>query len=160
MPDAPSVAVSRIVEAPLEVVWRVATDLEALPETMSAITAVEVLAGGDPFGVGTRWRETRLMMRREATEEMTVTRVEPERGYTVEADNHGVHYVSTFAFAPVGPQRTEVTMTFSGQPTARQNPLQRLLGRLGLRIVRSSLEKDLADLGTAAETATAAINPS
>lgn len=160
MPDAPSVSVTRIVEAPLDTVWRVSTDLSSMPETMSAISDVEILAGGDPFDVGTRWRETRMMMRREATEEMTVTHVEPQRGYTVEADNHGVHYVSTFAFEALGPQRTQVTMTFSGQPAAPQNALMRLMGRLGLRVVRKSLEKDLHDLATASEDAVAAVNPS
>ena len=149
-----SVTVNRTIEAPLDRVWAVATDLEALPETMSAITAVEVLAGGDPFDVGTRWRETRVMMRREETEEMTVTAVEPGRGYTVEADNHGVHYTSVFRFEPVGADRTEASMTFSGTPAGPQNVVQRLLGRLGLRIVRKALAQDLDDLAAAAEAVT------
>jgi uncharacterized membrane protein len=160
MPDSNAVSVSRAIDAPLDTVWAIATDLADLPETFSAITAVEILAGGDPFDVGTRWRETRTMMRREASEVMTVTRLEPKRGYTVEADNGGVHYVSTFAFAPVGEDRSEVTMTFSGEPTAARNAFMRMMGKLGLRIVRKSIEKDLHDLATAAERADAAVNPS
>lgn len=148
-----SVTVSRTVAAPVETVWDVATDLEAMPGTMSAIARVEVLAGGDPFDVGTRWRETRVMMRREATEEMAVTHAARPTAYTVEADNHGVHYVSTFTFTPLGADRTEVTLTFSGEPTKPQNPLARAMGRLGLRMVRKELEKDLTDLGAAAEAA-------
>ena len=145
-----SVTVSRTVAAPVETVWAVATDLAAAPETLSGVTRVEVLEGAT-FGVGTRWRETRTMMGREATEEMVVTEAAAPSSYTVEADNHGVHYVSTFAFAPLGANRTEVTMTFAGTPTAPQNPLVKLMGRFGLRMVRKTLEQDLADLARAAE---------
>ncbi len=157
---APSVSVTRAIDAPVETVWAVATDLAAMPETMSAITDVEVLAGGDAFGVGTRWRETRLMMRWEDTEEMTVTQADPPRGYTVEADNQGVHYVTAFAFRMLPSGRTEATLTFSGQPTGPQNVLARLKSRLGIRVVRKSLEKDLHDLATAAESAVVSRNPS
>lgn len=160
MTNAPSVTVTRTIDAPLETVWNVATDLATMPETMSAITDVEVLEGGDAFGVGTRWRETRTMMRREATEEMEVTRLDPHRSYTVEADNQGVHYISTFTFTPLGADRTEVAMTFTGEATTPQNVIVRLMGRLGLRIVRKSLAKDLDDLATAAEAAHSSVNPS
>lgn len=152
MPSS-SVTVSRTVAAPVETVWDVATDLEAMPGTMSAIARAEILAGGDPFDVGTRWRETRVMMRREATEEMTVTQAARPSTYTVEAENHGVHYVSTFTFTPLGADRTEVTLTFSGEPTKPQNPLARAMGRFGLKMVKKELEKDLTDLGAAAEAA-------
>ena len=144
-----SVTVSRTVAAPVETVWAVATDLTAAPETLTGVTRVEVLEG-EIFGVGTLWRETRNMMGREATEEMVVTAATAPSSYTVEADNHGVH-VSTFAFAPLGANRTEVTMTFAGTPTAPQNPLVKLMGRFGLRMVRKTLEQDLADLARAAE---------
>lgn len=157
MTNAPSVTVTRIVNAPPETVWRVATDLERMPETMSAITEVEVLEGGGEFGVGTRWRETRMMMRREATEEMEVTAVEPQRRYVVEADNSGVHYVSTFTFAPVGADHTEVAMAFTGTPTEPQNPIMRFMGKLGLRVVRKALERDLDDLAAAAESANSSV---
>ncbi|HYH12413.1 MAG TPA: SRPBCC family protein [Thermomicrobiales bacterium] len=160
MTNAPSVTVTRTIDAPLETVWDVATDVERMPERMSAITEVEVLEGGTPFDAGTRWRETRTMMRREATEEMEVTAMDRHRRYVVEADNSGVHYVSTFTFTPVGANRTEVAMTFTGEPTGSQNILMRLIGKLGLRVVRKSLERDIDDLATAAESAASPVNPS
>lgn len=154
-----AVTVSRTVLAPLETVWDIATDLRSMPETVSAITEVDVLEGGDPFDVGTRWRETRLMMRREATEEMEVTAVAPQRGYTVEADNGGVHYRTVFTFTPAGSGRTDVTMTFEGTSERPRNVVQRMLGALGLRVVRRALERDLADLAEAAEGDGAVVNP-
>lgn len=160
MTNAPSITVTRTIDVQLETVWHVATDLQRMPETMSAITAVEVLAGGDAFEIGTRWRESRTMMRREATEEMEVTMVEPHRRYVVEAGNSGVHYTSTFIFTVTGSNRTEVAMTFTGEPPGPQNILMRLMGKLGLRVVRKSLERDLDDLATAAESAASPVNPS
>lgn len=159
MTQAPSVTVTRVIAAPIETVWDIATDLRRMPEHMSAITELEILEAGETFGVGTRWRETRTMMRREATEEMEVTAVEPLRSYVVEADNSGVHYVSTFTFQPAGSGSTDVAMTFTGEPTAPQNVFMRLVGRLGLRVVRKSLERDLDDLATAAASAAPPINP-
>jgi uncharacterized protein YndB with AHSA1/START domain len=147
------VEISRHVAAPVQRVWDVATDLAASPEVVRAIDAVEVLTPG-PFGVGTRWRETRTMMGRSATEEMTVTAVEPQRSYRVEAASRGAHYVSTFAFTPSADGGTDVTTTFGGRPTST---VARVLGAvaapLGRRAVTKALQQDLHDIAAAAERA-------
>ena len=56
------------VAAPQERVFNVYTQLDRLAGRIPTITAVEVLTDG-PFGEGTRWRETRVVMKKEATEE-------------------------------------------------------------------------------------------
>lgn len=159
MSDAPSIAVSRTIDAPVETNWWVLTDLEQLPDVLSAVMDVEILEGGETFDVGTRWRETRKMMRKEATEEMYVSHVEPLRSFTVEADNGGVRYVSTYAFTPAGGAATEVTTTFTALPTGSQNVVIRLLGKLGIRMMRKSLAKDLEDIAAASESAAASASP-
>ncbi len=145
------VEVRRHVAAPVQRVWEVATDLAGSPQVVRGIDAVEVLTPG-PFGVGTRWRETRTMMGRSATEEMSVTAVEPQRSYRVEAASRGAHYVSTFAFAPSPDGGTDVTTTFGGRPTST---VARVLGAitapLGRRAVTKALEQDLQDIAAAAE---------
>ncbi len=145
------VEVRRHVAATVQRVWDVATDLEGSPRVVRAIDAVEVLMPG-PFDVGTRWRETRTMMGRSATEEMTVTAVEPQRSYRVEAASRGAHYVSTFAFTPSADGGTDVTTTFGGRPTSAA---ARLLGAITAPLVRravtKALEQDLADIAVAAE---------
>jgi uncharacterized membrane protein len=149
--DPVSVSVQRTVNAPVNQVWSVATDLRALPQTMSGISKVEILAGGDPFGPGTRWRETRVVFGQEATEEMEVTAVDPYRSYRVEAENRGMHYDSTFVFEALGPQQTRVEMTFAGRALKKQNVFVRFFSRFAVGMVRKALEKDLEDLGKAAE---------
>lgn len=152
MSDVPSVSVSRTIDAPVDVVWRVSTDLKNLPNVVSAVVELDILEGGETFDVGTRWRETRKLMRQEPTEEMYVSAVEPQRGFTVEADNGAVHYVSTYAFEPVSDAGTEATMTFTAMPTTSQNMVMTLLGKLGIRMMRKSLKKDLDDIAAASES--------
>lgn len=51
-------------------------DMDRALHWMPGIQRIEILTPG-PFGVGTRWRETRKMFGKEAAETFTVTGVEP-----------------------------------------------------------------------------------
>lgn len=139
------------IEAPVERVWAVATDIERWPEVIGGIDGVVLLTDG-PFGDGTRWRETRRMFGTAATEEMWVTEVDQGRSYTVEAENHGARYVSTFTFTPVEPERTEGVVTFTAEPQSRAaRVLGAITSAVAARSVAKALEADLKDLGAAAE---------
>ncbi|RSS32895.1 SRPBCC family protein [Streptomyces sp. WAC08241] len=99
--DGTAVVVERRVAASPGRVWEAITDLPGLPRVLTGVRKVEVLTPGG-FGVGTRWRETRRMLGREATEEMTVTACEPPDRYVTVADSHGMHYVSELTLTPDG----------------------------------------------------------
>lgn len=132
-------------------VWAVMTDLERSPEVISAIDAVQRLDPGTQFGVGTRWRETRNMFGRSATEEMAVTALTPGRSYTVEATSGGVHYVSELSVTPTD-DGSRLRMTFSAAPTTTTaRILSGTVGRLFRSATRTALGKDLADIAAAAE---------
>lgn len=103
-----------LVKAPADAVFAVYTDLEKMPERIPQITALEVLTEG-PVGKGTRWRETRLMFKKEAVEEMEITSFEPSNLYTVEANSHGMLYQTVFDFAEED-GGTRVTWTFHSTP--------------------------------------------
>jgi len=107
-----TITVSTHVSAPLEQVFEVYTQIDKAAERIPDITALEVLSEG-PFGEGTRWRETRVMFKKEATEEMWVTGFDPPNAYTVEAESHGMSYSTRFSFTPDG-EGTEVRWDFSG----------------------------------------------
>jgi ribosome-associated toxin RatA of RatAB toxin-antitoxin module len=146
-----SVTARRTIQASPEQVWALATDIARWPDTISGVDRVEVLSEGD-FGPGTRWRETRTMLGREATEEMWVTATDPERFYTVEAESHGAHYVSTFTFTETAPEQTEVVLKFSGRPQSTvARVLAKVTGPVASRSVAKALQKDLDDLAAAAE---------
>lgn len=144
------IRLTRHVAAPPERVWDLATDLARAPQTLSGVTRVEVLTPG-PFAVGTRWRETRTMLGRDATEELAVTAVDAHRAYTVEAEASGAHYVSTFTFEPSA-AGTDVTVTFGARATTGvARVLAALTGPLARRSVEKALRGDLEDLARAAE---------
>ncbi|MFT7464815.1 MAG: carbon monoxide dehydrogenase subunit G [Pseudohongiellaceae bacterium] len=106
-----TLTVSTQVAAPLAQVFSAFTDIEKAVERIPGITALELLSDG-PFGDGTRWRETRVMFKKESTEEMWVTGFDPPRSYAVEANSHGMHYSTLFSFTPEG-AGTKVTWAFS-----------------------------------------------
>lgn len=145
-----SVTVSQHVAAPPERTFAVFTDLRGAVERLSGITSLDVLTDGE-VGAGTRWRETRVMFGKEATEEMWITSFDPPRGYAVEADSHGSRYRTDFTFAPAG-DGTDVTMTFVAEPhsfTAKLlSPLMKLMMKGS---VEKALGKDMRELAEAAE---------
>ena len=108
-----NITVSTHVSKPIDQVFKIYTEIEKAAERIPDITALEKLTEG-PFGEGTRWRETRLMFKKEATEEMWVTGFAPPNRYTVEAESHGMRYSTLFDFTAEG-DGTKVTWAFSGK---------------------------------------------
>lgn len=143
-----TVTVRQTSAASVETLWDVATDLEHAAENISGIASTTVLTKGG-FGVGTRWRETRRMLGRDASEEMEITAVEPGRSYTAEASSSGMHYVTVWDFHPAD-EGSEVVMRFSGTPVSR---LSKVVSPM-MSAMSSSMEKmmrqDMADLAAAA----------
>lgn len=142
---------TREIAAPPEIVWQIVTNIANSSNVISGIESVEVLEGLD-FGVGTRWRETRIMFGRAATEEMTVTAVDPGRSYTTEAGNRGAQYLSVLTVERVSEVASRLTMTFSAEATTLPSRiLTATIGKLLIGATRKALEADLADLASAAE---------
>jgi hypothetical protein len=144
------IAVSRDVAAAPEAVWSVITDLEGSAQRITAIDGIEILTDG-PFAVGTTWRETRTMFGRRATEEMSVSAIEPGRGYTVVANSHGTHYESSFVISPTI-TGCRLTMTFDGRPTSVFGKVMgALTGWLVKGATTKALAMDLDEIASAAE---------
>lgn len=145
-----SVETSVGIEAPPARVYEVVTDLENAAERISGIKSMEVLTDG-PFGVGTRFRETRVVFGKEATEEMEVVAVTPGEGYELRAESHGHVYKSFVRVRPEG-SGSVLSMGFEGHP---QGMAARIVGTLMGAMMRSQTKKmmdqDLADIKRAAE---------
>ena len=135
--------------------WQIATDIEHAENVLGAVQRIERLDSGSAFGVGTRWRETRKMFGREATEEMTVIAVDEGRSYTTGAHSRGSRYSSVVSVEPVGDQRSRISMVFGAEPqgwAARMSAMT--LGRLFAGYIRRALRADLDDIARAAESRT------
>ncbi len=138
------------VNAPVERVFEVFTDLPAAPERVRGIKALEVLTDG-PIGKGTRFRETRVMFGKEATEVMEITEFHPNQMYAVEAESCGCHYRSELHFRPDG-GATDVRMTFGGTPlTTGAKVMGALMGWMMKGACRKAMDQDFEDLKRVAE---------
>ena len=104
------------IDAPPARVFEVFTDLAHAPDRVRGIKQLELLTSG-PVGKGTRFRETRVMFGRQATETMEILDFQPGRAYSVGAESCGARYLSTFTFEPDG-AGTHVRMTFGATPVS------------------------------------------
>lgn len=129
-----SITLTETVQAPPQRVWEVFTDLDLFEREVEGIQSVERI-DGDGFQVGTKWRETRVMYGREATEVMWVTSCEAPQRYVVEAESHGAHYRTEYRFTADG-GGTRVTVEFGAEPT---NTLTKLVSPIMFRAMKKSV---------------------
>jgi carbon monoxide dehydrogenase subunit G len=126
-------------------VFTVFTDLEGAVQRIEGIKSIEFLSE-EKSGLGVRWRETRVMFGKEATEDMQITALTEPDSYVVEAESHGTHYTSVFSFRDSEAGTTEVTWEFEGRPLSLFAKIMAPLGFLMWGSMRKMLQKDLADL--------------
>lgn len=147
------VAVTRAVAAPPERVWAVLTDLDGARDFLPGLVSIERLSGPE-YGVGTRWRETRKMFGKEASEEMEVVEVEPNRSTQMHAFNSGMFYKSGFRLTPTA-GGTDLEMYLVGDfhnATAFQKLLGKIMGRMGAKATEKSIVDELAAIAREAES--------
>lgn len=144
--------------APQDAVWAHITDLERAEERIQGIKKLELLTDG-PIGKGSRFRETRVMFGKEATEEMEITGWNPPNSYTIEAESHGCHYTSVISLEPEG-DGTRVSISFEGQPlTFGAKVMSGLMGWMMKGACRKAFEADFNDLKKSLEQNQGAAQP-
>ncbi len=140
---------TRTVEAPCAEVFRVFTDFARLPERIPDIKKVEMLTDG-PVGVGSRFRETRVLFKKEATEVMEVTAFEADRLITLGCDSCGCHYEMTHRFTPQG-DGTRVEFEVKTEARSFFARLMKPLAALMMGAMKRCIEKDIDALKSAVE---------
>jgi carbon monoxide dehydrogenase subunit G len=144
-------SIGKHVEATREEVFAVASDFHNAANNIRGIDELEVLTDG-PIGVGTRFRETRVMFGKRSTEEMEITAFNPPEGYTVEADSCGAHYRAEYRFIP-DIAGTHLRVTFEARPVTVLAKLMSPLALLMTGPMKKCIDADLEDLKDAAEAA-------
>jgi hypothetical protein len=139
------------IAAPREKVFEAATNLRDAPGRIKGITKMEVLTEG-PIGVGTRFRETRMMFKREATEEMEITAFDPPNAYAIGCDSCGCRYHSEFRFTDNN-SGTDVELSFQMKPLTFLAKVMGILLRPMMKMVSKCMVKDLQDLKESIESA-------
>lgn len=127
------------IAAPDARVFAVLSDPASWPGIIPGILSVEVLTPA-PFGVGTRFRETRMMHGRRASEEMTVAAIEPDHLLVLTAESHGARYRATHAVEGLSANNCRLKLVFSGEPVTL---LARLLTPIAL-LMRGAVRRQLA----------------
>ena len=141
--------VSRVLHAPIERVWQVFADIPAAADRLSGVSKIDVLSDL-PFGPGFRWRETRRMLGKDATEEMWVSMAQEPDFYEVAAASRGMEYLSRYDFTAV-PDGTKVELVFTGTPTSTMAKLMDKTMALTSGPLRKALSQDMADLAAVCE---------
>jgi carbon monoxide dehydrogenase subunit G len=149
IPAAMNLRIEKTVAADPKTVFAAASDFANAPKRITGITRVEMLTQG-PVGVGTRFRETRRMFGKEATETMEVTAFEPGRSYVLACDSHGCRYRSEIRVEPAA-GGSKLTMTFEAEPLTRMAKVLSFLMKPMVKSVAKHVARDLDDLKAAVE---------
>lgn len=137
----PTITVSRLFESSPEIAFDVVSDFPNAANFVDGIIKVEMLTPG-PVALGTRVRETRIMMGREATEEMEVSIMDRPNQFVVEAFSHGTEYVTSYSMEP-NENGTNVTLVFKATPKTFMSKILAALFSKMISTVADLMEKDL-----------------
>lgn len=136
-------SVRREIAASPDRVFAALKDLDAASQWMPNLVGIEKLTPGR-FGVGTKWRETRRMFGREASEVFEVTGAEPGKSLELYVDgtqgsSKRGHYRFRYRLEPSGPH---TTLTLAAE-IGGMGFLLELLGRLMLGSFKKAIVSDL-----------------
>jgi carbon monoxide dehydrogenase subunit G len=138
------------IDAPRDKVFRTVSDISQFSQAIPHIVKIEYLSE-KKTGLGTRFRETRLMRGKEANTELEVTEyIESDRIRLV-ADSHGTVWDTVFTVR--GENRaTELTMVMDAKA---YKLLPKLLNPLIKGMIKKAITKDMNSVKTYCEKTTA-----
>ena len=134
----PNVTVTRRIEAPADVVFRTVAHVEQFSQAVPGILRVEFLSEVKS-GVGARFRETRMMMGREASTELEVTEYVENERVRIVSEAGGALWDTVFTVAPDG-EGTALKMVMDARP---QTLSARMTVPLILGTVQKAVEEDM-----------------
>ena len=134
-----------------EDIWRVITDIENCIDRISAIEEIEILEQPESGLVGLKWRETRTMFGKTATEVMWITDVDENESYDVRAESHGSVYKSRLSISGEGGSHI-LTMEFgAAAQTFMAKLMSAIMGVFFKGATEKAVLKDLEDIKAAVE---------
>jgi len=134
------------IRKPLEEIWSVITDFKNCPNFIEGIVNVEIIEQPEDTLVGFKWKETRVMFGKEATETMWITEYIENEYYQTRAESHASIYISKLSLERSG-QNTNLTMSFSSEATTFFVKLiSSFMGFMIKGSMKKVINKDLADI--------------
>lgn len=136
------------IDAPVEFVFNTISTPEVFMEAVPQITAVEFLSE-TRTGVGTRFKETRLMKKREASTELEITEQEENALIRMVSEAGGTTWDSIFTTEELE-GKTHLTLVMTATP---HNFLSRLTVKLIKKMLQKTLKKDMEAIKSYCENA-------
>ncbi|KAA3652253.1 MAG: hypothetical protein DWP98_01540 [Bacteroidetes bacterium] len=141
-----------IIDKPKEEVWKAIIDFKNCSNYIESIVKLEIIDEPKDTLIGFKWKETRVMFGKEATEIMWITDYADNEYYQTRAESHGSVYKSRLAVESEG-EKTKLTMSFSGEAqTTFVKLISWCMGFLIKGSMKKALIKDLNDIKTYVES--------
>ena len=139
------------IDATREQIWHIITDIGNSADVISGISKVETLEKPENGLVGLKWRETRTMFGKEATEVMWITDAVENESYRTRAESHGAIYRTEMKVLQ-SDNASILSMTFNGTPrTLVARFMWALMGFMFRNSTKKARQQDLNDIKKAAE---------
>ncbi len=132
--------VHRTIAAPVTQVFATVSDIRMMAQALPHVVRYEFLSRTHS-GLGTRFREVRLMRGKESPTELEITEYAVDRHVRMVADSHGTIWDTLFAVAGDDSQ-TELTLTMDARA---YKLLPRIINRFIKGMITKAVEED-ADL--------------
>tara|TARA_B100000508_G_scaffold130948_1_gene118711 strand:+ start:4206 stop:4664 length:459 start_codon:yes stop_codon:yes gene_type:complete len=144
--DIMELSVSVEINKPREEVWKAIVDFENCSNYIESITDLQVLEKPADTLIGFKWKETRVLFGKEATETMWITDYVENEYYQTRAESHGSIYKSWLSIEQVG-DKSQLTMSFEGQAQSFfAKVFSVLMGSMMKGSMKKALLKDLNDI--------------
>lgn len=129
-----------------ESIWEVIADIEHSEKNIIAIENIEVIKKPVEGILGLKWRETRVMFGKAATEVMWVTDAVPNKFYKTRAESHGAIYITTLSILEKDTYCV-LSMSFEGIAQSFIAKLSSaVFGRMMMKSTEKALLNDLKDI--------------
>lgn len=141
------VETERSIAAPPEDVFQVVAHIEEFQKINPSITKIEFLTDSHT-GVGTRFKETRIMKGRESTSTLEVTEYEPPTAVRLVSDEGGTIWDTIFTVTPQG-DGSLLNMNMEARP---YKLTAKLFTPLIMRMIKNAIEADMEGIKAHCET--------
>ena len=128
----------RSINAPIDLVFNTITDINNFSKSIPDVINIEFLSDVKS-GVGTRFRETRLMRGKEAMTELEVTEFVENDHVRYVTDSHGTVW-DTVMSVKIVDGKTDLTMIMDARP---HKLMQKMMIPMIKGMVSKALEKDM-----------------
>ena len=146
MSDMTEFTATRSINAPIDLVFKTVSDINNFSKAIPDIINVEFLSDVKS-GIGTRFRETRLMNGKEAMTELEVTEFVENDHVRMVTDSHGAVWDSVFTVKRVD-GHTELTLVMDVRP---HKVMQKMMIPMIKGMISKALEKDMDAVKTYCE---------